>query len=290
MFSTIIRLTCIEKIRTRPSRDSAGFDSCIIKSSTDFKTCFQLFEQSNIKNTNFSTDMLVNYIEIPKKDSSKKRILGISNIIDRVIQLQFVTLLDPMIDPLLSTKFYGFRKGRNALQAIAYLSKSIQLSDLTRYHLLKVDIKQCFDNLEHSYILNNFFFPNKYKNLLIRWLKCYRIGPNGKKHRLQKGVSQGSVIGPLICNFVLSNVLKDFFNDKQFPKRPKLYNIKGNLRPIDVTRFIIGYADDLIIKVINVQEVNYSYIKLEKLLKTVGLNINKEKSTIHNLLEKSKFD
>jgi len=66
--------------------------------------------------------------------------------------------------------------------------------------------------------------------------------------------------------------------------------MKGNLRSVEVTRFIIGFADDLMIKVINVQEVNYSYIKLEKLLKTVGLNINKEKSTIYNLLEKSKFD
>jgi len=57
-----------------------------------------------------------------------------------------------------------------------------------------------------------------------------------------------------------------------------------------VTRFIIGYADDLMIKVINKQEVNYAYIKLEKILKTVGLNINKEKSIVYNLLEKSKFD
>jgi len=44
------------------------------------------------------------------------------------------------------------------------------------------------------------------------------------------------------------------------------------------------------IKVINKQEGNYAYTKLEKILKTVGLNINKEKSIVYNLLEKSKFD
>lgn len=181
MFSTIIRLLCIEKIRIRTYRDTTGFDLCIIEPAIDYKTCFQLFEQSNIKNTNFSTDMLVKYIDILKKDSSKKRVLGISNIIDRVIQLQFATLLDPLIDPLLSVNFYGFRKGRNALQAIAYLSRSIQFNDLTRYHLLKVDIIKCFDNLAHAYILNNFPFPNKYKKLLIRWLKCCSIDQNSKK-------------------------------------------------------------------------------------------------------------
>jgi len=112
--------------------------------------------------------MLVKFVEIPKKGSNKLRVLGISNIIDRVIQSQFIILLDPLIDPLLSLNFYGFRKGRNALQAISYLSKSIQLSDLTRYHLLKIDIEECFDNLNHNYILNNFPFPKKYKKLLIR--------------------------------------------------------------------------------------------------------------------------
>jgi len=52
-----------------------------------------------------------------------------------------------------------------------------------------------------------------------------------KKSKLTKGVSQGSVIGPLICNFVLSNILNNFFfNDSQFPKQLKLNNMKGNLR------------------------------------------------------------
>jgi hypothetical protein len=98
------------------------------------------------------------------------------------------------------------------------------------------------------------------------------------------------VIGPLICNFVLSKILTNFFNDQQFPKNPKLINMKGNLRNIEVTRFIIGYADDLILRVIDMQEANYSLKKLEKILKYVGLNINKDKSCIYNLLEKSKFD
>jgi retron-type reverse transcriptase len=168
VFSTIIRLISIDKIRTRSSRASGGTDNCIIKSSTDYKKCFELFKQSSIKNTNFSTDMFVKYFEIKKKDSSSKRILGINNIIDRIIQLQFVTLLDPLIDSQLPTRFYGFRKSRSALQAIAYLSHSIQVSDLTRYHLLKIDIEKCFDNLDHEYILNNFPFPNKHKKLLIR--------------------------------------------------------------------------------------------------------------------------
>ena len=68
VFSTITKLICIEKIRTRTSHDSVGFGLYMIVSTTNYKIYFQLFEQSNIKNINFSTDMLVKHVEIKKKD------------------------------------------------------------------------------------------------------------------------------------------------------------------------------------------------------------------------------
>lgn len=289
-YSTVIRLICIDRIRIRKSRDTAGIDTNIIKSSTDYKKCFQLLLDSNIKNANFSTNMLVKTIEIVKKDTSDIRVLGISNLIDRISQMQFLILLDPIIEQLLPNNFYGFRKGRSALQAISYLSKSISVSDLTRYHLIKIDLEKCFDNLCHNFIIKNFPFPKKYLKLLIRWLKCIKINDNGKKIRLTKGISQGSIIGPLICNFVLSNILNDFFNDRQFPSTIKTINMKGNKRWIDVTRFIIGYSDDIMVKVISEQEANYAMLKLNNILKQAGLNINQNKSFIFNLLFKSKFD
>jgi len=182
-YSTVIRLICIDKIRTRKSRDTAGIDLNIIKSSTDYKKCFQLLLDSNIINANFSTDMIVKNVEIKKKDTTDIRVLGISNLIDRISQMQFLILLDPIIDQLLPNNFYGFRKGRNALQALSYLSKSISISDLTRYYLLKIDIKKCFDNINHNYIIKNFPFPKKYLKLLTRWLKCIKINLNGKKEK-----------------------------------------------------------------------------------------------------------
>lgn len=290
-YSTVIRLICIDKIRTRKSRDTAGIDLNIIKSSTDYKKCFQLLLDSNIINANFSTDMIVKNVEIKKKDTTDIRVLGISNLIDRISQMQFLILLDPIIDQLLPNNFYGFRKGRNALQALSYLSKSISISDLTRYYLLKIDIKKCFDNINHNYIIKNFPFPKKYLKLLTRWLKCIKINLNGKKEKLTKGVCQGSILGPLICNFVLSNILNNFFNDKQqFPNAIKTINMKGNSRWIDVTRFIIGYSDDIMIKVVSQQEANYAMVKLDSILKQAGLNININKSFIFNLLLRSKFD
>ena len=103
-----------------------------------------------------------------KKDSLKLRSLGINNLEDRVIQLQFLILLDPFVESSLPAHFYAYRKGRSALQAAAFLSKSIGLSDTSRFHLVKIDIENYFDSISHDYILKNFPFPLKYKKLLIR--------------------------------------------------------------------------------------------------------------------------
>jgi group II intron reverse transcriptase/maturase len=288
--SLIIRTFCVERIRTRSSRDTPGIDQMIIEKANDYKTCLQLVKMTHPKNISYKCDMQVRYLEIPKKDSNQVRVLGISNIIDRVLQLQILVLLDPIIDPMLPEDFYGFRKGRSALQALGYLTKSIQQSDLTRYHLVSLDIQKCFDSLDHTYIIDNFPFPRKHKLLLERWIKCIRISQDGKKEKLSQGVPQGSILGPIICNFVLSTITKNFFADKNFPKNPTVTNMQGKTRNLQVKRFLLGYADDIIIKVINKDEAIYAVDKMSQILTQAGLTLNKEKSGIYDHSQKCRFE
>lgn len=289
-FSLANRLLSIESIRTRSSRNTPGIDEMIIKDAYDFKTCLSLVSLTHPKHMETSLNLEVKYVEIPKKDTSKIRVLGVHNIVDRVLQLQMLTFLDPLIDTTLPENFYGFRKGRSPLQAIAYLSRSIQLSDTSRYHLVSVDIRKCFDSISHEFILNKFPFPMKYKALLIRWIKCFRVLEFGKKIKMLSGVPQGSILGPIICNFTLAYLTNDFFADPFFPKNPVLKNLKGKIRPIQVSRFIIGYADDLMIKVINQDEADYALKKLIGKLSEANLEINIEKTHSYDLSIKTKFD
>jgi retron-type reverse transcriptase len=131
-FSLASRLLSIENIRTRSLRNTPGIDGTTIKDAYAFKTCLSLVSLTHLKCIETSPNLEVKYVEIPKKDISKIRVLEVYNIVDRVLQLQMLTFLDPLIDTLLSENFYGFRKGRSPLQAIAYLSNSIQLSDTSR--------------------------------------------------------------------------------------------------------------------------------------------------------------
>ena len=230
----------------------------IVQSTNDDASCLNLVSLTHPKNVSYEMDMEARDVDIPKKHSTKSQILGISNIVDRVLQLQLLLLLDPVVESTLPEHFYAFRQGRTPLQAIGFLSRSIQSSDLSRFHLVSVDISKCFDSMSHDFILKRFPWPEKFKGLLRRWLKCIRVFKNGSKMHLKAGVPQGSIVGPVICNFVLSSLTKDFFEDTHFSKNPSASRfvrfaaaapgdkvtsrIRTETRNVEVTRFLVGYA------------------------------------------------
>lgn len=107
---------------------------------------------------------------------------------------------------------------------------------------------------------------------------------------VKTGVPQGPILGPIICNFVLSNLTKEFFNDTNFPKNAAVTNMKGKTRNLEVTRFMIGFADDLMIKVISEEEATYAIEKLSGSLAKADLQINRIKTRVHNLMLKSRFE
>ncbi|WP_246234996.1 reverse transcriptase domain-containing protein [Bacillus aquiflavi] len=44
--------------------------------------------------------------------------MGIPSVLDRVVQQAILQVIDPIIDPHFSEHSFGFRKGRNAHQAV----------------------------------------------------------------------------------------------------------------------------------------------------------------------------
>jgi retron-type reverse transcriptase len=278
-FSLANRLLCIESMRIQSSRNVFGINGMVIRGLYDFNTCFSLVLLTHPKNIKTSADLEVKHVEMLKEDTSTMRTLRIYNTVDLVLQLQMLTFLDPLIDAILPEHFYGFRRGRSSLQAIAYLSSSIQLSDASKYYLVFVNIWKCFDSISHEFIQDRFPFPMSYKDLLVRWIKCCRVLKSGKKIKMRSGVSRGSALGPLICNFALACLTSNFFKDSFFSK-----NFNGKIR------FLICYDDDLIVKVINQNEGYYTLKKLTSRLSEASLDINSEKTRMYDLSTKTKFD
>jgi hypothetical protein len=246
--------------------------------------------------------MIVKYVEIFKKDAKKVKILGISYLVDKVVQTQFEILLDPLIDVNIPHLFFGFRKGKNTHQAFAYLSHSINYSNRNQFHLLSINITKSFDTIFHEYILKHFPFPEKHKKLLVRWFKIFKVSEyyfsvNGlsklkvKREKLNAGVVQQKfILLPLIVNVVLANVFKNFFDDDMFQKRAKKTRWPEKNKSFEANHYIVGYADDIIMRVSNKKEVNYALKKAEIRLAVAGMRLNKEKTQSYNLSKKTKFD
>ena len=203
----------------------------------------------------------VKRVEIPKPNGGKRK-LGIPCVMDRVIQQAVLQVLDPIFDPSFSKNSFGFRKGRNAHQAIERARQNWQEGfkmavDLDLYHF--------FDEVNHDILMHNVSKKIKDKMVLKLIGNFLRSGVviNGKQEKTQKGCPQGGPLSPLLSNIIL-DVL-----DKELEKRGHRF---------------VRYADDAIIQVKSLRAgdrvMNNITHFLEKKLK---LKVNTDKSKVSTM-------
>jgi RNA-directed DNA polymerase len=73
-------------------------------------------------------------------------------MIDRAAQTLVSLLLDPAVEEVSDRYSYGFRKYRSAHDAVCRVRSLLHRKDSAKF-VLDVDIKQCFDNLSHEFIM-----------------------------------------------------------------------------------------------------------------------------------------
>ena len=195
-------------------------------------------------------------IEIPKSNG-KTRLLGIPTVTDRLFQQAMHQVLQPIFEVDFQQYSYGFRPNRNAQQAVA---QSLSNINSGYQHIVDIDLKSFFDEVEHYVLLDLIYEKVKCKSMLKLLRKFLRvpIQINGKLYKRRKEVPQGSPLSPLLSNILLNEL------DKELEKRGHKY---------------VRYADDFSI-----------YVRSKESAKRVGnsiytflrdklhLAINREKS------------
>lgn len=284
----VLRYIAINKIAAQ-SGSTPGIDDFIIKNNSNK---LELLSQSKKTKLNTRSDLKVKLVEIPKPGGAM-RTLGISTMLDRVLQTQLCLLLDPFYEAKYSEHMYAYRKGRNTHQAVGFLKSVLERSDTKYAGLILLDIEKCFYNISHETILTYFSVPNQWEPFLIKWLEVKIVDKNNLvSPKLKQGIVPGSVIAPIICNVIINEaLLKNAANSKlaifkNFKATNSILNeTTGKKSQRNIYRNIIVYADDIAITTTNSDEI-YEILDVvtESLLK-FNLNISKGKSRIINYFE-----
>jgi group II intron reverse transcriptase/maturase len=196
--------------------------------------------------------------EIPK-GNGKVRVLGIPTVVDRMLQQAVLRVLMPRYEYMFSEYSYGFRPKRNTHQAVG---KSLEYINSGYQHIVEIDLKGFFDEVDHVLLLQLLYRKVKCKatmTLIRRWLRV-PIEQKGKLVKRRKGVPQGSPISPLLSNIVLHEL--DEYMEKQGMK-------------------FVRYADDFSIYCKTKSQAKRQGNEIYKYLRDkLKLPINREKSGI----------
>jgi RNA-directed DNA polymerase len=138
----------------------------------------------------------VRQVMIPKGTSGKFRKLGIPTVADRVVQASLKLVLEPIFEADFKSCSYGFRPNRRAHDAIA----EIHLLGTSGYHwALECDIKACFDEIDHTALMDRLRVRVKDKRIcstVKAFLKSGILAELGNKEETYTGTPQGGPITP----------------------------------------------------------------------------------------------
>lgn len=200
---------------------------------------------------------------IPKANG-KMRPLGIPSMKDRAMQALYLLGLDPVAETTADLNSYGFRRGRSTADAIGQCCLILAKRQSAQW-ILEGDIKACFDQISHDWMLAN--IPTD-TAILRKWLKAGFIDENAL-HPTETGTPQGGIISPVVANLTLDGLEKIL--RERFPS--------GKVH-------MVRYADDFIVTGSS-KELLETEVKplVTEFFKTRGLELSQEKTRITHIEE-----
>ena len=148
--------------------------------------------------------------KIEKKNSKKKRPLGIAVWNDKLVSEVIRIVLSAYYEPQFSKYSHGFRIMRGCHTAL----QEISTWQGTKW-FIEGDLRGCFDNIDHEILLGIISNKIKDRSLLKLLKKMLRAGylEDWKYHETYSGTPQGNVLSQLLSNILLSEL--DRFIEKE---------------------------------------------------------------------------
>jgi len=265
--SFFAKLLAVRKVTTNKGKNTSGIDKRIWSTpASKFKGALSLKRKGYRANPLRRT-----YIE--KKDKKKKRPLGIPTMFDRAMQALHAMALDPIAEASADKVSFGFRKKRGIKDAAAHIFRYLRLENSAQW-ILEGDIKGCFDNINHQWMLDNIPMD---KRILKQFLKAGFVYQK-KLFPTEKGTPQGGIASPILANMALDGIERKI-KERYWTNKKGTIDRDYNKHKVNYTR----YADDFIVtaesKVI-LQDIKQI---ISDHLKQRGLVLSEEKTLITHI-------
>ena len=141
---------------------------------------------------------------IAKKNSAKKRPLGLPTWSDKLLQEVIRSLLEAYYEPQFSGLSHGFRPGRGCHTALQEIHR--------KWHgtvwFVEGDITDCFGSLDHSVmrsILAEKIRDSRFLRLIDGLLRAGYL-EDWRYHETLSGAPQGGILSPLLSNIYLDRL------------------------------------------------------------------------------------
>ena len=146
----------------------------------------------------------VRRVDIPKPQGGV-RTLGVPTVVDRLIQQALNQVMQPIFEPTFSVSSYGFRPGRNALQAVEAARNHVREG---RRWVVDIDLEKFFDRVNHDVLMARvarLVSDGRVLKLTRRFLEAGLMAEGVTQPRIE-GTPQGGPLSPLLSNILLTDL------------------------------------------------------------------------------------
>jgi RNA-directed DNA polymerase len=204
------------------------------------------------------------------KANGKTRPLGILTMRDRAMQALYALALEPVAETTADKHSYGFRKERSTADAIEQCFSVLSCKRHAQW-ILEADIKGCYDNLNHDWLLKH--IPIN-KTILRKWLKAGFMDKH-VFYPTEVGAGQGGNLSPLLANMALDGLGDKLAKAFPMKRSSRLQTFKVNY---------VRYCDDFIITGRSQELLENEIIPIvEEFLNFRGLELSKEKTKVTHI-------